>query len=478
VPYLRRYEEYVRAGKAIQALVMHSPPARAARRRNGQFVVAAGLFLLLVFIRTRHISETFWLLGDQMRDWTIALGSWRDLPLTGAPSTVGGTAIGPVYYWMLWGIRHLVGPWTDNLPHAGGIGLSLLQSAADALLFLAIRQRFESPWLGLSATLFLATAPYDMALTATIWNPAVSVALVKATLALVLIGERETSTWWVAGTTALAWLAVQAHSSAIFVAGPLMASLVVRALLTHAWRAAAQTARAIVEVVVVLQIPLFVHLIRSSGLSVGPSRVIADVMQAVAHPETLRLRESFRAAGAGWNYILLRPWTAASFTLVVWACAALAMVRWRRDLTLVSATVVPLLAATGGYAVVRMPFDYYWLLTLMPSVVLTIVAATAAVGRAGRALAIAATLVAAYAVPARMADSMTIHRMPEYSALVRGTREIRHRTAVVRAIATEFPLPPTSDPAYLFRVLGGQVVPDAAFSATIGRSGNVTYRAE
>src|SRR4029078_3605130 len=93
---------------------------------------------------------------------------------------------GRVCYWRVWCIRTPVVPWTQNLPHAGGIGLGIIQSAADACLFAAIWKRFGAPLLALAVTLVVATAPYDMALTATIWNPPLSVALMKLSLAVVL----------------------------------------------------------------------------------------------------------------------------------------------------------------------------------------------------------------------------------------------------------------------------------------------------
>src|SRR5262245_23791873 len=95
----------------------------------------SGAILLLVayaiLIRAWGVSESFWLLGDQVRDWTIASGPWRDLPLGGVPSNAGGTTLGPIYYWVLWLIVRLVGPWTGGLPHAGGIGLAIVQAVAD-----------------------------------------------------------------------------------------------------------------------------------------------------------------------------------------------------------------------------------------------------------------------------------------------------------------------------------------------------------
>src|SRR4051812_15194560 len=234
-------------------------PARTAglrrlvpdRRSRVRILVGLVVFAYLVVLRTRHISETFWLLGDQILYWKIALGSWRDLPLGGGPSSVGGTTLGPAFLWIIWAVRHVVGPWVDNLPHAGGIGVSIIQSAADACLLGALWQRVQAVALALPVTVLVATAPYDMALTATIWNPPVAVALVKLTIALVLSGGSDGSIWWGAAATATALLAVQTHSSAIFVAVPVIVSLTARELLERRPRRAAVRACASLAVIVV-----------------------------------------------------------------------------------------------------------------------------------------------------------------------------------------------------------------------------------
>src|SRR5262245_8085147 len=94
----------------------------------------AALFVYLMFARTRASADTFLMLTDQMRDWRYALGPLTGLPLTGTQSTAGGWSLGPVYYWVLWLSRGVVGPWIGNLPHAGAICISLTQSGADTLL--------------------------------------------------------------------------------------------------------------------------------------------------------------------------------------------------------------------------------------------------------------------------------------------------------------------------------------------------------
>ena len=54
-----------------------------------RIVIAVTFFAYVLLIRTYDLANSFQMLGEQTRDWAVALGSWTDLPLTGAPSTAG-----------------------------------------------------------------------------------------------------------------------------------------------------------------------------------------------------------------------------------------------------------------------------------------------------------------------------------------------------------------------------------------------------
>src|SRR4051794_8984355 len=105
--------------------------------RRNEYALATAVGIALAVFRTRGISQHFFMLTDQIRDWAVALEPFTRMPLVGPPTHVGGYTIGPAFYWVLWTIRVLVGPWCDNLPHAGGIGQATLLSAVDALFLLA-----------------------------------------------------------------------------------------------------------------------------------------------------------------------------------------------------------------------------------------------------------------------------------------------------------------------------------------------------
>jgi hypothetical protein len=53
--------------------------------------IALLVFALTLAIRIHGISQHFWLLTDQMRDWAIALRPFSELPLVGPPTPTSMT---------------------------------------------------------------------------------------------------------------------------------------------------------------------------------------------------------------------------------------------------------------------------------------------------------------------------------------------------------------------------------------------------
>src|SRR5688572_199932 len=279
--------------------------------RHARVAVAAIFFLYVLYIRVYDVADTFLMLGEQTRDWSVALGGLTNLPLTGAPSTAGGRGFGPIYYWILWVGRHLVGPFTDYLPHAGGVTVALLQSSADTWLLIALWRRV-GPWLALAMCLTIASAPFDIAISSVIWNPPVAAALIKMATAMALQLGEGPPRWQIAITAMLAWFAVQAHLSAIFVAAPLLVALVARdlqvrrsavidsqidkpstsplratadkkglslqdRLFQDRLRKAAMTAALVAIVVLTLQIPYFIAIARDPAAPMGPTNAINTI---------------------------------------------------------------------------------------------------------------------------------------------------------------------------------------------------------
>src|SRR6185503_4958138 len=281
------------------------PRPTAARWR---VVLPAAIFVLTAIARTWHINRHFAMLGDQIRDWGIALGPFTSLPLVGPATHVGGYTIGPAFYWILWSIRLVVGPWFDNLPHGGGIGQALLYSGSDALLLMALWRRTGSPWVALTAVVLLATAPFDLALSAVIWNPVVGSILARTATALVLFEWHRRSLAHTAVTAAIAWSAVHAYTGAIFVALGVFAALLVEEGVRRNWRGAIPRAGAIAAIVAALQLP---YLIQRAASGVGQpamGAVTGSIAGVARGRNPLRVMESGAAYVHAVGFIEFNPW--------------------------------------------------------------------------------------------------------------------------------------------------------------------------
>lgn len=449
-------------------------PARVRRLARPLPILLLGTYTFA--IRVHGIHRHFWMYGDQMRDWAIATGPLAELPLVGTPSTVGGTSLGPVFYWTLWTIAHTLGPWFDRLPHAGGIGLAALQSAADMLLASALWRRLGSLAAAAAVVLLAASSPHDLAFSATIWNPVLAVALAKTALALVLIPGERPAPARVGGAAGAAWLAVQAHSGALFVAATVFLWFIVRELRGGAYGRAAATAAGLAGVVLALQVPFLVHVARHSTAGVAPEVVLRTVGQ-VGEPGAFSLARSAAAVGDALEVLVAGPFSVPGFLFLLLACAIVLVALRRRQPDLLFATVVPIALAIAGFAPWTRPFDSYWFLALVPSAVLLAVCALLAIVPARRAGAAAAILlIAAVAVqPPRVARSREFLRLPEYEALVRGSRQIARYGAPVARVEADF-VDPEVDREVLLRLLGGHIDRHARLAAVIEPDGRAVFK--
>ena len=443
----------------------------------GELALAILVSLFTFAIRAWGISARFQLLGDQIRDWDIALQPFTSLPLVGPPTHVHGYTLGPAFYWLLWLIRVIVGPWFHNLPHAGGIGQAILQSAADGLLLVAIWRRIGSMWAALAAVLLEAAAPFDLSLAAVVWNPMMGSMLAKVAIALTLLNWHRASTARAATVFAVAWMAVHAYTGAIYVTVAVFATALLDPLIARERSVAVRNAVAIVSVVLALQLPLFIYQL-SHPREPAMAAVTGSVADILSGRASVRWSESVAGYLRAFNGIEIRPWSFAFTGWLLLASAVVVALRYRRDFTLLMMTITPTLLTIAGYAFFLSALDNYYYFSVMPAAVLMVVLAITSPWprRIGQGLAIGLVMIALAIVPARRNDAMTIHQMPEYGAIVHASRVIVDRGTPVKAIRTRFDLPPTNDPEYVYRILGGRTDPKSPWVAFIERNGDVTYR--
>ena len=446
-------------------------------------------------MRTYDVATTFLMLGEQTRDWAIALGSITDLPLVGAPSTAGGRGFGPAYYWLLWLGRATIGPFLDNLPHAGGMTVARLQSIGDAWRFLALSKRVH--WgLALATCLLIASGPFDIAISSVIWNPPVSAALIKMAIASALMLEppepaspkrHSRGGGRIVLTAALAWMAVQAHLSAIFVAAPLLLGVAVQQLAYRrelvyehdtaadqrrlARRQAAVTIAIIVATIVVLQIPFIISLVTQPEAAAGPGAAIANITSGQSWRPLAALDT---VTGVTGNLFLplsddFKYWIA---TLVA---GAILIAVYRRDWIVLGATIGAIATATLVFATWTRSYDRYWFLTMTPSLALTFTMTIAAIPwkPAVTWIGIALLLLVASWQPARIDESERFFEYPQYETMVRASREIVARAPVVRDIKVTFEVHPTMDRQFVYKILGGKIDPAALYTAVINSDGSI-----
>jgi hypothetical protein len=423
----------------------------------------------VMFFRIHDVDQSFAMLSEQIRDWSMAQRAWSDLPIGGPRSLNSGVDIGPAYYWFLWAARAVMSPVWGDFPHTGALAIALLQTLADFVLFLAIWRRLG--WI-LAAVVVLAagSSPYDAGLSASVWNPPVAVAFSKFALGAVLWHASVTTTTSVVAVVC-AWLAVQMHVSAIVIAAAITAWVSWAALRARDGTRVTAIGAALAASIAVIALPYYLHPLdpSSGGVARSLSEVIGDPVGRV------RVVASAMAVGRAADTFLFAPWASGWSALVLLAAAA-AVVAMRRDAVAVATTGV-LATATAVYSLWQGDFtELYWFAVLIPSAALCLMAPVASLPMRWRTpMAAAVLVIIATAQPARATMAWTRFRLPEYGPLLEGARSAAGSNRPIRELRVAFAVPQGMDPLYLFSIAGGRLDAGCDTIAVIQRDGTVAY---
>ena len=442
------------------------------KERVARIAVAAAFFIYVLTIRVYDIADTFLMLGEQTRDWAIALGGITELPLTGAPSTAGGRGFGPAYYWILWIGRVIVGPFADYLPHAGGFWVALLQSIGETWLLVVLWARV-GPLLALAMCLTIASAPFDVAISSVIWNPPVAAALIKMATAMALSLGDTPRRWQIGVTALIAWLAVQVHLSAAFVAAPLIAAIVARPLLKKQWRESATLAGIVAAIILVAQIPFFISAIQNPAAPMGPTSAINSIVNATA----FRIDRGYVAVVNITGELLARRIDEWPFPVPTAIAALVTLIKWRRDTVALAVSVGGLLTGSIVFAAWTRGYDSYWFLCMTTAMVLTYGLAIAAIPRPVAVHAAGAALLAVvvWLQPGRIDQSKAFFKYPAYRTMRIASYELAAREPVLRDIRVNFEgAHPTMDKFFIYTILGGRIDPSAPKRAFVNGDGSVS----
>jgi hypothetical protein len=392
--------------------------------------------------------------------------------LVGPPSIAGGNTAGPIYYWLLWLFARVIGPFCDYLPHAGGIGIAILLSAADAALFNALAVRLKFTALALAIVLLVATAGPDATVSGTIWNPPVAIALMKIGIATALLVDTRRPPA-LAAVSGILWLAVQAHTTVL----PVVIAIVLWLVVSGGWRAVASRAAVVGLVIAFLQAPWLIDRTRSGFSADTPMG--QSVLAAARDPfAVLRPIESTRALlrAVAANMLLTLPLAAVGAALVTGAIALVVLVG---DAFIATLAIAPLICTVLLFAIWQGPLtENYWYLPNAPSAALCVMGWIAAAPRRARMLLASSVLLLAFAVqPAQARYTWTTLRTPIYGALVRASYSLKQSRVPVRDITTTFAMPAGTTPPFIFTILGGRLDPSARQRAVFGPSGQLLFEA-
>ena len=113
----------------------------------------------------------------------------------------------------------------------------------------------------------------------------------------------------------------------------------------------------------------------------------------------------------------------------------------------------------------------------MPAAVLTLLLGATALRWPPLARIVSIALLASSLAitPARIRFAALLGKVPEYGALVDASREMVLFPQPLHSIQTEFTLPSTCDPEYIYRILGGRIDRASLWVGVIKPDGSVWY---
>lgn len=439
------------------------------------FGLAAVCAYLLAF-RVYDLADNYPMLGEQIRDWSIAQRRFGDLPLIGPRSLNSGLDIGPAYYWVLWAGRVLLTPLIGPLPHTGGWVVAVFATIGDGVLLAALWRRLQSFWLAAAIVAFAATAAGDASLSAVVWNPPIAETFAKLAMATVLWPGRTTLLRSLA-TLLLAIGATQCHSSGVLIAVPLVSWTL--------WILARERgARAVTTVLLVAALSLGAWASTYVGRPPAPPAVggahigVVDSLAALAADPLTRLRplESARAVSTALQSIFTLPFDTPWFGVWLSIGIVVAIVMLRNG-ALVAVSVVPLLMAIAAFSLWQGPFgETYWFLVIVPAAAVCL--ASPAVALSGRLRQVAVLALVALTVALQIPRSRhirTYHRLPAYGPLAKGVDAAVISGIAVRGITPAFAVPEGMDALFIFSQAGGRLDRAAPVTLLIRTDGSIEY---
>jgi hypothetical protein len=257
------------------------------------------------------------------------------------------------------------------------------------------------------------------------------------------------------------------------VAAPLIAALTAQPIVerwSHARRTIIERLLVVAAVILVLQIPFLISVLRQPDGPVGPTTALAGL----TNPQAFKPWAAYSSV-TGITGGLLWPTDQMTFAIPTLLAAALVAFAYRRDPIVLASTIGGVVTATLLFTTSTRSYDGYWFITLTTAFALVFGMAAAALPSKTAVKWVGAAVLAlvAWRQPARIEDSKRFFKYPQYEPMVRASRELVMRAPVVRDIKVTFEVHPTMDRAFVYTILGGRIDPSALYTAVIEADGSV-----
>ncbi len=422
------------------------------------------------YFRAHGIAEHFQLFGDQILYWKEISVAFTDLPLRGTPRVDGGYSLGPILYWILWLSREVIGPFTDYLPHAGGIGVAFIYGLSAGFLYRALLSVMSFPFSS-AAILFIISSPFEASFSGnTSWNPGVGTAFVNFAYAASIryFKKPQTSPFL---PFIFAWVAFQAHFPAVFSTISIFLFLLFREYRKSNFRAVFKFTFLAMVCILCLQIPYFVYWFKE-GLP-RTSGATSSILTILQEPAKFHTTAAYRYIVRGDALLLFENADFivrhSSFVVIPWLLS-LAVIARKPEWFFFS--WLPLAVAIAGCAVYPIRPDLYHLVTMMaPFSFLMCLGIEALSGSIKIPIWILLIFIL-YRQPDRFRESPS-DRLPEYGVLVRGAKTIVNSGKKFRRVDAPDASPKTNA-AFIVECLGVKPSPDGEV-ATIANDGSVRW---
>jgi hypothetical protein len=266
---------------------------------------------------------------------------------------------------------------------------------------------------------------------------------------------------------------VQAHLSGIFVAAPLLAALVMQSIVersSNVRRTIVERSLIIAAVILVLQIPFLITVLKEPDAPVGPGAALAGL----TNPQAFKPWAAYDSV-TGITGGLVWPADGWTFAIPMLLVAAIVAFVYRRDLVLLAVTIGAIATATLLFTTSTRSYDGYWFITLTTAFTLAFGAAIAAIPSktAVKWIGVGLLAIVIWRQPARIEDSRRFFKYPQYEPMVRASRELVMRAPVVKDITVNFDVHPTMDRVFVYKILGGRIDPSALYTAVIDADGRI-----